>query len=58
MGKSGLPDSYTQSLRATGPRAKGIYIRQTMSAHVTTIMCHLVIGHKSMDVHLYVWKHM
>ena len=47
MGKSGLPDIYTQSQRATGPRAEGVYIRQTTSAHVTTIMYYLVIGHKS-----------
>ena len=38
MGKSGLPDTYTQSLRAAGQRAEGVYIRQTTSAHVTTIM--------------------
>ena len=47
MGESGLPDIYTWSLRATGLRAEGVYIRQTMSAHVTTIMWHLVIGYKS-----------
>ena len=45
MGKSGLPDTYTRSLRA-----EGVYIRQTMSAHATTIMWHLVIGHKPMYV--------
>ena len=38
MGKSGLPDIYTQSLRAAGPRAEGVYIRKTTSAHITTIM--------------------
>ena len=38
MGKSGLPDIYTKSLRTTGPKAEGVYIRQTMSARVTTIM--------------------
>ena len=37
MGTSGLPDIYTQSTRAAGPRADGVYIRQTTSAHVTTI---------------------
>ena len=40
-GKSGLPDVYILSLRP-----EGVYIRQTMSAHVTTIMYHLVIGYK------------
>ena len=38
MGTSDLPDMYAQSLRATGPRAKGIHIRQITSAHVTTDM--------------------
>ena len=33
MGTNGLPDIYTQSTRATGLRAEGVYIRQTMSAH-------------------------
>ena len=28
MGTSGLPDIYTRSPRATGPRAEGVYIRQ------------------------------
>ena len=27
MGTSGLPDIYTQSPRAAGPRAEGVYIR-------------------------------
>ena len=31
-------------------RAEGVYMRQTMSAHIPTIMYHLVIGHKSMYV--------
>ena len=48
MGMSGLPDLYTQSTRATGPRAEGIYIRQTTSAYLTTVMYHLGIGQKSM----------
>ena len=43
MGTSCLPD-IPQSTRATGPRAKGVYIRQTTSAHVTTVMYHLAIG--------------
>ena len=38
MGTSGLPDIYTWNLRATGPRAEGVYIRQTMSAHGITTM--------------------
>ena len=37
MGMSGLPDMYTQSLRATGPRAEGVHIRQTMNAHGITV---------------------
>ena len=38
MGTSGLPDIYTQSPRAAGPRAEGVYIRRTTSAHGITIM--------------------
>ena len=26
--------------RAAGPRTEGVHIRQTISAHVTTVMCH------------------
>ena len=37
-GTSGLPDMYTRSPRAAGPRAEGGHIRQTTSACVTTIM--------------------
>ena len=37
MGTSGLPDIYTRSPRAAGPRAEGVYIRRTMSAHGITI---------------------
>ena len=33
MGTSGLPDIYTQS-----PRAEGVYIRRTTSAHGITTM--------------------
>ena len=40
MGTSGLSDMYTRSLRAAGPRAEGVYIRQTTSAHGITDMCH------------------
>ena len=37
MGTGGLPDMYTR-----GPRAEGVHIRQTTSAHVTTDMCHAI----------------
>ena len=37
MGTRGLPDIYTLSPRACGPHALGVYIRQTIRAHVTTI---------------------
>ena len=33
MGRSGLPDIYAQSPRAAGPKAEGVYIRATTSAH-------------------------
>ena len=32
----GLPDIYTLSPRACGPRASGVYIRQTTRAHGIT----------------------
>ena len=38
MGTSGLPDLYTQSPRATGLRAEGVYIRRTTSTHGITTM--------------------
>ena len=38
MGMRSLPDTYTQSPRDAGPRAEGVYIRQTMSAHGITTM--------------------
>ena len=38
MGMRDLPDMYTRSPRAAGPRAEGIHIRQITSAHVTTNM--------------------
>ena len=37
---------YTESTRAAGPRVKGVYFRQTTSAHGTTIMYRLFIGQK------------
>ena len=40
MGMSVLPDMYTRSPRAAGPRDEGVHIRQNTSAHVTTIMYH------------------
>ena len=39
MGTHGLPDIYTLSVRAYGPRVSGVYIRQTTLAHVTTMYC-------------------
>ena len=33
-----LPDMYAQSLRAAGPRAESIHIRQITPAYVTTNM--------------------
>ena len=40
MGKSGLLDVYTGSLRAADPRAEGVYIiyQETTSAHDITTM--------------------
>ena len=35
----GLPDMYTLSPRACGPRASGVHIRQTTHAHGITITC-------------------
>ena len=40
MGTSALPDMYARSPRAAGPRADGIHIRQSTSAHVITNMLH------------------
>ena len=40
MGTSGMPDVFTQSLRATGLRTEGVYIRQTTSAHGITNIYH------------------
>ena len=37
MGTRGSPDIYTLSPRACGPRASGVYIRQTTRAHGITI---------------------
>ena len=37
MGTCGLPDIYTLSPQACGPRALGVYIRQTTHGHVKTI---------------------
>ena len=38
MGTSGFPDIYTRSPRAAVPRAEGVYIRETTSAHGITNM--------------------
>ena len=38
MGRRDLPDMYARSLRAAGPRAEGIHIKQIPTAHVTTDM--------------------
>ena len=38
----GLPDMYTLSPRACGPRASGVHIRQTTHAHGITITCIIV----------------
>ena len=43
MSMSGLPNMYTQSLRATGPRAEGVRIRQTTSGHVKTMAPPIII---------------
>ena len=37
----GLPDIYTLSPRACGPRALGVYIRQTTRAHGITTKYHI-----------------
>ena len=44
MGTRGLPDIYTLSPRACGPRALGVYIGQTTHAHVTTIHYCILCG--------------
>ena len=43
MDTSGLPDIYTRSPRAAGPRAEGVYIRQIPSAHGITDICHVTL---------------
>jgi len=40
MGMRDLPDMYTRSLRAAGPRAEGIHIGKIMNAHATSNMYH------------------
>ena len=35
-----LPDMYTQSPMAAGPRVEGVHIRQTTNARGITVMCH------------------
>ena len=45
MGTSDLPDIYTRSPRATGPRAEGVYIRQITSAHGITNIYQSMCNH-------------
>ena len=40
----GLPDIYSRSLRATGPQALGVYIRQTTRAHGITIKYCIIVA--------------
>ena len=42
MGTNGLPDpcKARNIIKAAGPRADGVHIGQTTSAHVTTVMHH------------------
>ena len=54
----GLPDIYTLSPRACGPRASGVYIRQTTRAHGITIKygmvsMHVTLWHGPTHVTLY-----
>ena len=37
-----LTHMYTRGPKAAGSRVKGVHIRQTTSAHVTTDMCHAI----------------
>ena len=39
MSTRGLPDMYTLSPRACGPRASGVHIRQSTRVHGITITC-------------------
>ena len=54
----GSPDIYTLSPRACGPRASGVYIRQTTRAHGITIkyisVCMYVCVYVCMCVYMYV----
>ena len=43
MGTRGSPDIYTLSPRACGPRALGVYIRQTTRAHGITIKNNILL---------------
>ena len=53
----GLPDIYTLSPRACGPRASGVYIRQTTRAHGITIKYLLyVLGYFNINSSLSVMK--
>ena len=54
-----LTDIYTQSPRAAGPRAEGVYISQITSTHGITNMCHLFVHvcACAIYVHNYVARH-
>ena len=41
MAARDLPEIYTQSPRAAGPRAEGVYFRQIPSSHGITDIFHL-----------------
>ena len=59
MGTGVLPDMYTRSLRAAGPRDEGVHIRQNTSAHVATTMYHFncewvnICSNLRQSLHLY-----
>ena len=56
MGTRDLPDMYAQSLRAAGPRAEGIHIRQITRAHVTSNMYHFRALLMHTTVHFVLYK--
>ena len=43
MAARDLPEIYTQSLRATGPRAEGVYFRQISNRHGVTDIFNLKV---------------
>ena len=53
----GLPDMYTLSPRACGPRASGVHIRQTTHAHGITIT-YTMMSHTSKEFQgIYIYTH-